>query len=139
MLYRVQHITRLQSAIAQSAIAPNSKDISGSYNDISCQAVIEDETNPLPPCLRRRRGCRRHNYHPLYLVLEIPLHRRELPFVTIVTDLGGAHPTWFNEQADKVFIASDAVMRVAFREGLSVAQVCVCVCMRIGRLWKSLW
>lgn len=50
-------------------------------------------------------------------------NRRELPFVTIVTDLGGAHPTWFNSDADKVFIASDAVMRVAFREGLRAAQV----------------
>lgn len=49
--------------------------------------------------------------------------RRELPFVTVVTDLGGAHPTWFNDQADKVFIASDAVMRVAFREGLNPKQV----------------
>lgn len=49
--------------------------------------------------------------------------RRELPFVTVVTDLGGAHPTWFNHEADKVFIASDAVMRVAFRQGLSSAQV----------------
>ncbi|CAN0480851.1 unnamed protein product, partial [Hapterophycus canaliculatus] len=48
---------------------------------------------------------------------------RQLPFVTVVTDLGGAHPTWFNNQADKVFIASDAVMRVAFREGLSPPQV----------------
>ena len=43
--------------------------------------------------------------------------------MTVVTDLGGAHPTWFNNEADKVFIASDAVMRVAFREGLKPAQV----------------
>lgn len=43
--------------------------------------------------------------------------------MTVVTDLGGAHPTWFNNEVDKVFIASDAVMRVAFREGLSAAQV----------------
>lgn len=46
--------------------------------------------------------------------------------MTVVTDLGGAHPTWFNNEADKVFIASDAVMRVAFREGLSSAQVSYC-------------
>ncbi|CAN0306170.1 unnamed protein product, partial [Laminaria digitata] len=52
-----------------------------------------------------------------------PGRTRELPFVTVVTDLGGAHPTWFNSEADKVFIASDAVMRVAFREGLATAQV----------------
>lgn len=52
---------------------------------------------------------------------------RDLPFVTVVTDLGGAHPTWFNPKVDKVFIASDAVMRVAFREGLSTPQVCLVV------------
>ncbi|CAN0052001.1 unnamed protein product [Ectocarpus sp. 12 AP-2014] len=52
-----------------------------------------------------------------------PQRARQLPFVTVVTDLGGAHPTWFNNQVDKVFIASDAVMRVAFREGLSAAQI----------------
>ncbi|CAM9732018.1 unnamed protein product, partial [Chrysoparadoxa australica] len=49
--------------------------------------------------------------------------RRELPFVTVVTDLGGAHPTWFDKEADKVFIASEAVMRVAFHEGVSVSQI----------------
>lgn len=66
----------------------------------------------------------------LFLSLLIPLlfgfawfARRELPFITVVTDLGGAHPTWFNSEVDKVFIASDAVMRVAFREGLGAAQV----------------
>ncbi|CAM9342639.1 unnamed protein product [Pylaiella littoralis] len=52
-----------------------------------------------------------------------PQRKRELPFVTVVTDLGGAHPTWFNHEVDKVFIASEAVMRVAFRQGLSPAQI----------------
>lgn len=49
--------------------------------------------------------------------------RRQLPFVTVITDLGGAHPTWFDRSADKVFLASDAVMRVAFKVGVDVRRI----------------
>lgn len=48
---------------------------------------------------------------------------RELPFVTVITDLGGAHPTWFDREADKVFLASEAVMRVAFRVGVDSRRI----------------
>lgn len=51
------------------------------------------------------------------------VYRRDVPFVTVVTDLGGAHPTWFNKKVDKVFVASEAVRGVAFDEGVSAAQV----------------
>ncbi|CAM9769997.1 unnamed protein product, partial [Ascophyllum nodosum] len=84
---------------------------------------------------RFREGMQRHSpdfvvsVHPLCQDLPLkvlnsmgPDKTRDIPFVTVVTDLGGAHPTWFNNQADKVFVASDAVMRVAFREGFSPAQ-----------------
>ncbi|KAG5190785.1 Monogalactosyldiacylglycerol synthase, family GT28 [Tribonema minus] len=49
--------------------------------------------------------------------------RRELPFVTVITDLGGAHPTWFDRTADKVFLASDAVMRIAFKFGVDARRI----------------
>jgi 1,2-diacylglycerol 3-beta-galactosyltransferase len=48
---------------------------------------------------------------------------RELPFVTVITDLGGAHPTWFDKEADKVFLASEAVMRVAFKIGVDSRRI----------------
>ena len=35
-----------------------------------------------------------------------------MPFVTVVTDLGGAHPSWFNGGVDRCFVPSD-VLRVA--------------------------
>lgn len=35
------------------------------------------------------------------------------PFVTVVTDLGGAHPTWFNPKVDKVYVPNEAVMEIA--------------------------
>jgi len=38
---------------------------------------------------------------------------RETPFVTVVTDLGGAHPTWFNDGVDKCFVPSDVLKNAA--------------------------
>ena len=38
---------------------------------------------------------------------------RTTPFVTVVTDLGGAHPTWFNPGVDKCFVPSDALYKCA--------------------------
>jgi len=38
---------------------------------------------------------------------------RVTPFVTVVTDLGGAHPTWFNDGVDKCFVPSDALKKAA--------------------------
>jgi 1,2-diacylglycerol 3-beta-galactosyltransferase len=38
---------------------------------------------------------------------------RKTPFVTVVTDLGGAHPTWFNKGVDKCFVPSDALYQCA--------------------------
>lgn len=34
---------------------------------------------------------------------------RTTPFVTVVTDLGGAHPTWFNPGVDKCYVPTDAL------------------------------
>ncbi len=38
---------------------------------------------------------------------------RTTPFATVVTDLGGAHPTWFNPGVDKCFVPSDALNKAA--------------------------
>lgn len=38
---------------------------------------------------------------------------RSTPFVTVVTDLGGAHPTWFNDGVDKCFVPSDVLKDAA--------------------------
>ena len=42
----------------------------------------------------------------------------KVPYVTVVTDLGGAHPTWFHKQVDVTYIPSDGVHRVAKRVGI---------------------
>lgn len=39
----------------------------------------------------------------------------KVPYVTVVTDLGGAHPTWFHKQVDMTYVPNDAVRSVADR------------------------
>lgn len=47
--------------------------------------------------------------------------RQKFPvnFVTVVTDLGGAHSTWFDRRADRVFIPSNAVKKIALQNRIS--------------------
>eukprot|EP00931_Biecheleriopsis_adriatica_P119505 TRINITY_DN94733_c0_g1_i1.p1 TRINITY_DN94733_c0_g1~~TRINITY_DN94733_c0_g1_i1.p1 ORF type:complete len:625 (+),score=119.18 TRINITY_DN94733_c0_g1_i1:28-1875(+) len=44
--------------------------------------------------------------------------RRRIPFVTIVTDLGGAHPLWFHPEADRVFVPSKNIRDQALSWGV---------------------
>lgn len=49
--------------------------------------------------------------------------RPRIPFVTIVTDLGGAHDTWFDQRVDACYVPSEAVRDVALRNGLPAEKV----------------
>lgn len=49
--------------------------------------------------------------------------RRTVPFVTVVTDLGSAHPHWFDRRVDACFVPSEALVRQARRRGLSEGQI----------------
>lgn len=40
------------------------------------------------------------------------------PFVTVVTDLGGAHPTWFDKRADMVYVPSEPLRQLAIDAGV---------------------
>eukprot|EP00546_Thalassionema_frauenfeldii_P020009 CAMPEP_0178900996 /NCGR_PEP_ID=MMETSP0786-20121207/3773_1 /TAXON_ID=186022 /ORGANISM="Thalassionema frauenfeldii, Strain CCMP 1798" /LENGTH=399 /DNA_ID=CAMNT_0020572041 /DNA_START=191 /DNA_END=1390 /DNA_ORIENTATION=- len=48
---------------------------------------------------------------------------RTTPFVTVVTDLGGAHPTWFNKNVDNCFVPSDALNQLARNRGIQTSQI----------------
>ncbi|CAM9935920.1 unnamed protein product [Scytosiphon promiscuus] len=48
---------------------------------------------------------------------------RKIPFVTVVTDLGGAHPTWFHREVDACFVPSDRLATLAQNCGLSPGQI----------------
>ena len=64
--------------------------------------------------------------HPLtqFIPLRVlsTLARRPV-FVTVCTDLGGAHPTWFHRDVDMCFVPSDRVRQIALRCGLHREQL----------------
>lgn len=45
------------------------------------------------------------------------------PFVTVCTDLGGAHPTWFHPKVDLCFVPTDRVRKIARKCGLRDSQL----------------
>ena len=56
---------------------------------------------------------------PLYVLARLDeKRRRQVPFATVVTDLGSAHRTWFDKRVDACFVPSDAVRQLAGRCGL---------------------
>lgn len=59
---------------------------------------------------------------PISIVKELnrkrPKHMPRIPFVTVVTDLGSAHCTWFDKRADAVYVPSEAVRDVALNNGI---------------------
>lgn len=42
---------------------------------------------------------------------------RHIPFFTVVTDLGSGHCTWFEKNVEKMFIASQAIEKLAIERG----------------------
>ncbi len=48
---------------------------------------------------------------------------RTTPFCTVVTDLGGAHPTWFHPKVDQCFVPSDALRQLALERKLQPSQI----------------
>ena len=42
--------------------------------------------------------------------------------MTVVTDLGGAHSTWFDRRADAVFVPPDAVKKLAIRRDFEMTR-----------------
>ncbi|KAJ8604583.1 hypothetical protein CTAYLR_007630 [Chrysophaeum taylorii] len=59
--------------------------------------------------------------HPLCQTIPLRALRklkRGVPFVTVVTDLASAHPTWFHRGVDKCFVPSKAIYDKARRCGL---------------------
>lgn len=64
--------------------------------------------------------------HPLTQFIPLRVLRTLHPkpvFVTVCTDLGGAHPTWFHRDVDLCFVPSDNVRRIATRCGLKDSQL----------------
>jgi len=83
-------------------------------------AILHDRIRAAINCIRPDLVI---SLHPLTQMLPLRVLkkmgiRERIPFVTVVTDLGGAHATWFDPDADLVFVASDAVRQLAIRCGV---------------------
>jgi 1,2-diacylglycerol 3-beta-galactosyltransferase len=51
---------------------------------------------------------------------------RKIPFVTVVTDLGEAHPWWFNKKLDALFVPTRAMKEQGIQLGLKADNIHVC-------------
>ncbi|RYG99631.1 hypothetical protein EON65_50095, partial [archaeon] len=65
---------------------------------------------------------------PISIVENMNKQRRaecklRIPFITVVTDLGGAHNTWFDPRADAVYVPSEAVRQIALRNRIEPSRV----------------
>lgn len=97
---------------------------------------------PFRKCLARPSGSTSHradmviSVHPLCQDLPLKIlsyldsdgasrdaDRRTTPFATVVTDLGGAHPTWFNPNVDKCFVPSDVLYQCARTRNVQPSQI----------------
>jgi len=60
-------------------------------------------------------------YLPEKIVREIAQKRNKyIPFFTVVTDFGSGHCTWFQGMADKMYVASDRIKKLAKNRGAKV-------------------
>jgi 1,2-diacylglycerol 3-beta-galactosyltransferase len=66
-------------------------------------------------------------YMPLYAIKELNDNRNssqlKIPFVTVVTDLGGAHSTWFDRRSDVYFLPSEIIKKIAVRNGIKTDKI----------------
>ncbi|KAJ1424406.1 hypothetical protein B484DRAFT_331242 [Ochromonadaceae sp. CCMP2298] len=64
---------------------------------------------------------------PISIVKEMNAKRApgkvRIPFVTIVTDLGSAHSTWFDRRADAIFVPSEEVLKIALQQGMPPGKI----------------
>jgi 1,2-diacylglycerol 3-beta-galactosyltransferase len=66
--------------------------------------------------------------YPLYqapLVANYALNQRDIPLLTVVTDLGPVHRLWFHKAADLCLVATPAVQEQAIEYGLAPEKVVV--------------
>ncbi len=61
---------------------------------------------------------------------------RTTTFVTVVTDLGGTHPSWFNGGVDRCFVPSDVLRDAALDRNVDSSRI-VQYCLWIRRgFWR---
>lgn len=90
---------------------------------LACQSAFTQ-------CIREHRPELVVSLHPLTQYLPLLVldeladgEQRTVPFATVVTDLGSAHPWWFSDRVDRCFVPSDAVRAVGEARGLRASQL----------------
>lgn len=63
------------------------------------------------------------NACPLKAQADLDGGQRTTPFATVVTDLGSAHPSWFDTGVDKCYVPTDALRKLAEGRRLSPSQI----------------
>jgi len=105
--------------------------------ELSCFEPFQDclTRNPFDSSKNDKRADMVVSVHPLCQDLPLKIlssldsngasrsEGRVTPFVTVVTDLGGAHPTWFNEGVDKCFVPSDVLKKAAMDRQVKENQI----------------
>lgn len=78
---------------------------------------------------------------PISIVNELnkerPSGKLPISFVTVVTDLGGAHSTWFDKRADACFVPSESVRKIALQNGVPSEKILLRGLPVRPSFWKS--
>jgi 1,2-diacylglycerol 3-beta-galactosyltransferase len=87
--------------------------------------------------------------HPLCHNIPVPVvqemnkeraasNQQLIPFITVVTDLGDAHSTWFDKRVNFCYVPSEVVKKVALKRGLRESQIIFSGLPVRPAFWKSL-
>lgn len=104
--------------------------------ELTCFDAFQDclTRNPMDVSKNDKRADMIVSVHPLCQDLPLKIlneldsgssrkEGRETPFVTVVTDLGGAHPTWFNDGVDKCFVPSTVLKNAALARSVKLDKI----------------
>jgi len=105
--------------------------------ELTCFGAFEEclTRNPIDIARNDRRADMVVSVHPLCQDLPLKIlnsldtngasrtEGRTTPFATVVTDLGGAHPTWFNDGVDKCFVPSDVLKNAALDRSVKLDKI----------------
>lgn len=77
---------------------------------------------------------------PLTIVEKMNQSRKgkRIPFITVVTDLGGAHPTWFDKRVDACFVPSEAIRKAALKSGMNKSKLIMHGLAIRPKFWKRI-
>ena len=102
-------------------IFPPTKFFTETYSRLACYGSFKSAIESSDPDMVV-------SVHPLCQHIPIPIVKQlnreraadlsPIRFVTVVTDLGGAHPTWFHQGCDRVYVASESVREAGLKLGI---------------------